>query len=205
MQMQQQQQQQTKNVLSALNELRQNKRVQPNYDVTQLADELFKCSINVDGRHIDGESASNRQHDAKADAATAWLKPAARAFGDGASTPGVGAASGSGFTQVQRPAAPRTTAAGNGGLGDRIIGVLTAAHGPMNALEISKAIECTTVKDVNPTLYRLEKTGKACCEKLEGQSKPLWSMHIRRHPQAKWTHTDTRMRKLTMSSVAGCY
>lgn len=68
----------------------------------------------------------------------------------------------------------RDTVAKEGPLPDRIMRVLASATRPLTALEISKAVGGRTAKDANPTLYALEKGGKA---KRTAQSpgKPLWS------------------------------
>ena len=66
------------------------------------------------------------------------------------------------------------TLAKDGPLPDRVMHVLASATRPLTALEISKAVGGRTAQDANPTLYALEKEGKA---KMDAQSpgKPLWS------------------------------
>ena len=49
---------------------------------------------------------------------------------------------------------------------------LRNSHSPLKALGVAKAIGKTTAKDVNPTLYGLEKKGLVC-RHLDGQT-PMW-------------------------------
>ena len=59
-------------------------------------------------------------------------------------------------------------------LPDRVMHVLASATRPLTALAISKAVGGRTAKDANPTLYALEKEGKAKRD-VQSPGKPLWS------------------------------
>ena len=57
----------------------------------------------------------------------------------------------------------------------KIIEFLTRERQPRCALHISKGVGKVTAKDVNPTLYQLEREGRIQRMGKEGQA-PLWSL-----------------------------
>ena len=57
----------------------------------------------------------------------------------------------------------------------KIIEFLTRGRQPRCALHISKGVGKVTAKDVNPTLYQLEREGRVQRRGKEGQA-PLWSL-----------------------------
>ena len=59
----------------------------------------------------------------------------------------------------------------------RIIDMLRREGRPRSALQISKGVGKLTAKDVNPTLYRLEKEGRVQrTGKYKDGSAPLWGL-----------------------------
>ena len=61
----------------------------------------------------------------------------------------------------------------SGSLSDRVLDVLAGANGQMSALELSHSVGLKTRKDINPTLYDLQKKGRI---RRVGDIPAMWSL-----------------------------
>ncbi len=67
-------------------------------------------------------------------------------------------------------------------LEEKILGVLQNSTDPMPALAIAKQVGLKSARNVNPTLYQLEKERKVCSRKIAGIAAPVWTIAERTTP-----------------------
>ncbi len=71
-------------------------------------------------------------------------------------------------------------ASSNETLEDKILGILQNTTDPLPALTVAKQVGLKTAKQVNPTLYKIEKEGKIKSTKIPGTTRPVWAISRRR-------------------------
>ena len=79
------------------------------------------------------------------------------------------------FTPMHRQPSKRPSFGAEEALPDRVVKLLHERGAPMQALQISKAVGLVTVKDINPTLYKLQRDG--VLDRIQ-ISPPTWKLKV---------------------------
>ena len=67
-------------------------------------------------------------------------------------------------------------------LSEQVLQTLSGATDGLTAIRLSKAVGRTTAKEVNPTIYALQRAGKVETTSKDA-SKPIWSLVSPRRPK----------------------